>query len=67
MQDHKVRANMFIHRWLRGRRTVIAEQAGATTSEYSLLVGFIATLIAAIVGLIGQQLIPGFQAALAGL
>lgn len=42
-------------------------QAGATAVEYALLVGFIATAIVLSVGLLGQQLIPGFQAATAGL
>jgi Flp pilus assembly pilin Flp len=40
---------------------------GATAVEYAILVGFIATVIVLAVGLVGQQLIPGFQAAKAGL
>lgn len=42
-------------------------QSGATAVEYALMVGFIATVIVLAVGLLGQQLIPGFQAATAGL
>ncbi|MGO4493744.1 Flp family type IVb pilin [Arthrobacter sp. 2YAF22_2] len=39
----------------------------ATAVEYALLVGFIATATVLAVGLLGPQLIPGFQAATAGL
>lgn len=46
---------------------MVSSQAGATSAEYALLVGFIATVIVGVVGLIGLQLIPGFQTALAGL
>ncbi|MDR7082229.1 Flp pilus assembly pilin Flp [Arthrobacter ginsengisoli] len=42
-------------------------QSGATVVEFALMVGFIATAIVLAVGLIGQQLIPGFPAATAGL
>ena len=42
-------------------------QSGATAVEYALMVGFIATVIVLAVGLLGQQLIPGFQAVTAGL
>jgi Flp pilus assembly pilin Flp len=48
-------------------RSVRSLQTGATATEYALLVGFIATVIAVAVGLLGQQLIPGFQNVLLGL
>lgn len=67
MQDHERGANMLIFRAPKRRHTVLSGQAGATTAEYALLVGFIATVIVGVVGLIGLQLIPGFQNALAGL
>lgn len=52
---------------LDGFRSLRSLQKGATATEYALLVGFIATVIAVAVGLLGQQLIPGFQNVLLGL
>lgn len=49
------------------RRHTVSSQAGATSAEHTLLVGFIATVIVGLVGSIGLQLIPGFKTAQAGL
>jgi Flp pilus assembly pilin Flp len=57
---------MLIVRSPKRRHTALSGQAGATTAEYALLVGFIATVIVGVVGLIGLQLIPEFQSALGG-
>jgi Flp pilus assembly pilin Flp len=37
-------------------------ETGGTAVEYSLLVAFIATVIISVVQVLGDQLIPGFQA-----
>ncbi|MEV8147763.1 Flp family type IVb pilin [Arthrobacter sp. NPDC080073] len=42
-------------------------ETGASAVEYSILVVFIATAIVAIVGVLGLQLVPGFQQVAAGL
>lgn len=42
-------------------------QSSATALEYALMVVFVATVTVLAVGLLGQQLIPGFQAVTAGL
>ncbi|WP_426996555.1 Flp family type IVb pilin [Pseudarthrobacter sp. N5] len=47
--------------------SIWSSQAGASAVEYSLLVAFIATVIVAVVGTLGLQLVPGFQAVVAGL
>lgn len=45
----------------------VDSEAGASAVEYSILVVFIATAIVAIVGILGLQLVPGFQQVVAGL
>ncbi|WP_426938693.1 Flp family type IVb pilin [Pseudarthrobacter sp. S3] len=45
----------------------IRGEAGATAVEYSLLIAFIATAIIGVVGTLGGQLLPGFEAVIAGL
>lgn len=67
MQSLKIKAKINTSRMLDGLRSMRSLQTGATAVEYALLVGFIATVIVFAVGLLGQQLIPGFQAAEAGL
>jgi Flp pilus assembly pilin Flp len=42
-------------------------ETGASAVEYSILIVFIATAIVAIVGILGLQLVPGFQQVVAGL
>ena len=43
-----------------------ASETGATAVEYGLLIAFIASAIIAVVILLGDQLLPGFQAAIDG-
>lgn len=44
-----------------------SKEAGATAVEYGLLVALIAAVIIGIVGILGGQLIPGFQSVIDGL
>ncbi|WP_368086957.1 Flp family type IVb pilin [Arthrobacter sp. ok909] len=45
----------------------LSNEAGATAVEYGLLVALIAAVIIGTVGVLGGQLIPGFQAVVDGL
>ncbi|MGX9900240.1 Flp family type IVb pilin [Arthrobacter sp. SA17] len=47
-------------------RRLPESETGATAVEYSLLVAFIATVIIAVARTLGEQLVPGFQAAIDG-
>lgn len=53
--------------FIASKRGCIRSEAGATAVEYSLLVAFIATAIITVVGVLGGQLLPGFQTVIAGL
>jgi Flp pilus assembly pilin Flp len=48
-------------------RTSRSGEAGATAVEYSLLAALIATVIIAVVQVLGGQLVPGFQSVIDGL
>jgi Flp pilus assembly pilin Flp len=54
-------------RVLDGFRSLRSLQNGATAAEYALMVGFIAAVIVAAVGLVGQELIPLFESVNVGL
>lgn len=67
MKGTKSRAKVIASNVIDACYSMCSRQTGATAVEYALLVGFIATVIVFAVGLLGQQVIPGFQAATAGL
>jgi pilus assembly protein Flp/PilA len=48
-------------------RRKLAGEAGATAVEYGLLVAPIAAAIIGVVGILGGQLIPGFQSVIDGM
>jgi pilus assembly protein Flp/PilA len=49
------------------RRTKLSGETGATAVEYGLLVALIAAAIVVIVGVLGGQLLPGFQSVIDGI
>lgn len=51
----------------RNLRRKLACEAGATAVEYGLLVALIAAAIIGVVGILGGQLIPGFQSVIDGM
>jgi Flp pilus assembly pilin Flp len=53
-------------RWLRSRID-LRKESGATAVEYSIMLVFIAAVIIAIVGVLGNQLVPGFCAVVTGI
>ena len=53
--------------WEAGREWEPSSEAGAAAVEYGLLVALIAVVIIVAVGVLGGQLIPGFQSVIDSL
>jgi Flp pilus assembly pilin Flp len=52
--------------WMLGEASHHREERGASVVEYALLVGLIAVVCAAAIGLLGQEAAPPFSSADAG-
>ena len=51
----------YVHAWIRARRPADASEMGASLVEYALLVGLVAIVCFAAVGLLGQEASSSYE------